>query len=132
MIDIDKFTRHLKTHAKDPEKKKGECAKWVRLALEDGGANIKGFPMSARDYGPLLIRNGFHQITIEDPETFLFMKGDIVVIDKIDKNDKGVAHPYGHIAGFDGVNWISDFVQRDFWPGPDYRKEKPSYVIYRP
>jgi hypothetical protein len=37
----------------------------------------------------------------------------------------------GHIAGYDGRKWISDFVQRDFWSGPGYRKQRPPYVVYR-
>jgi hypothetical protein len=40
-------------------------------------------------------------------------------------------NPAGHIAGYDGKNWISDFVQHGFWPGLAYVKEKPSYVVYR-
>jgi hypothetical protein len=40
-------------------------------------------------------------------------------------------NPAGHIAGYDGKSWVSDFVQADFWPGQAYRKEKPSYVVYR-
>ena len=38
----------------------------------------------------------------------------------------------GHIAAFDGLAWVSDFVQRDFWSGPGYRNERPSHVFYRP
>jgi hypothetical protein len=37
----------------------------------------------------------------------------------------------GHIAGYDGSNRVSDFVQHDFWPGPIYEREKPNYVVYR-
>lgn len=37
----------------------------------------------------------------------------------------------GHIAGYDGKDWISDFVQNGFWPGKAYRTERPDYVIYR-
>jgi hypothetical protein len=32
---------------------------------------------------------------------------------------------------FDGFHWYSDFRQRDFWPGPDYRKHQPMYRLYR-
>jgi hypothetical protein len=42
------------------------------------------------------------------------------------------------MAMYDGTQWISDFLQTDmhdgkeaFWPGKEYRKEQPSYVIYR-
>jgi hypothetical protein len=39
----------------------------------------------------------------------------------------------GHVAGYDGQKWISDFVQTDFWAGPVYRNQipRPSYVVYR-
>lgn len=27
--------------------------------------------------------------------------------------------------------WDSDFIQKDFWAGPHYRKQRPAYVVYR-
>jgi len=54
------------------------------------------------------------------------MKGDIVVIQPMAKGNTS-----GHIAGYDGKDWISDFIQLGFWPNGEYRKERPSYVIYR-
>jgi hypothetical protein len=39
--------------------------------------------------------------------------------------------PAGHIAGYDGKGWVSDFTRIGFWPGPVYAKEKPNYVVYR-
>jgi hypothetical protein len=44
---------------------------------------------------------------------------------------KGSANNAGHVAGFDGKHWISDFIQRDFWAGQEYRKQRPAYVVYR-
>lgn len=55
------------------------------------------------------------------------MKGDIVVMEPTEHGNQA-----GHIAGYDGKNWISDFVQRGFWPGNSYAKEKRGYVVYRP
>lgn len=98
----------------------------MRLALEAGGANTKGHPPPAKEYGPTLMRNGFHAIIVDDPAKFHFLKGDIVVMEPTKHGDQA-----GHIAGYDGKNWVSDFVQRGFWPGPAYEKEKPSYVVYR-
>jgi len=72
------------------------------------------------------MRNGFHAIIVDDPAKFHFLKGDIVVMEPTKHGDQA-----GHIAGYDGKNWVSDFVQRGFWPGPAYEKEKPSYVVYR-
>jgi hypothetical protein len=123
-FDADKFATHLTKHA--GKHSQSSCAKFVRLALEAGGVNTKGHPVPAKLYGPTLMRNGFHSITVDTPETFAFQKGDIVVIEPTEHGN-----PAGHIAGYDGKNWVSDFVQRDFWPGTTYAREKPSYVVFR-
>jgi len=70
---------------------------------------------------------GFREIQVEDPDKFIFMKGDIVVI-----QPHARGNPSGHMAGYDGRIWISDFKQRDFWSGQGYRESKPSHVFYRP
>lgn len=123
-FDAEKFATHLTQHA--AKHSQSHCAMFVRRALEAGGADTKGHPTPAREYGPTLTRNGFHSITVEDPATFHFMKGDIVVIEPTKHGNAA-----GHIAGYNGENWVSDFVQRGFWPGAAYEKEKPSYVVYR-
>jgi hypothetical protein len=128
-FDAKKFATHLRTKAKDTKNSDvhlGQCAKWVRLALEDAGANTKGHPIPAKEYGPLLMRNGFHPLPVKNPQSFPFLMGDIVVIQPAPGGN-----PAGHIAGYDGKNWISDFVQLGFWPGPKYIEGKPSYVVYR-
>ncbi|MGZ5199719.1 MAG: CHAP domain-containing protein [Telluria sp.] len=123
-FDKDKFASYLTTHA--GKHAQHHCAKFVRLALEAGGADTKGHPIPAKEYGPTLTRNGFRAIEVADPAKFLFTKGDVVVMEPTKKGN-----PAGHIAGYDGKNWVSDFVQLDFWPGPAYKKGKPSYVVYR-
>jgi hypothetical protein len=126
-FDTEKFATYLRTHAKPHSATKGDCAKWVRLALEAAGADTRGHPASAKDYGPTLTRNGFHAIKVEDPDIYHFLKGDIAVIQPTEQGN-----PAGHIAGYDGRDWISDFVQwSGFWPGPAYKKENPDYVVYR-
>lgn len=123
-FDKDKFATHLTTHA--GKRSQSHCAKFVRLALEAGGADTKGHPVSAKQYGPILTRNGFRAITVADPARFIFAKGDVVVMEPTKKGNQA-----GHIAAFDGKNWVSDFVQAGFWPGLAYKQEKPSYVVYR-
>ncbi|MGZ5199707.1 MAG: CHAP domain-containing protein [Telluria sp.] len=123
-FDKDKFATYLTAHA--GKHSQSHCAKFVRLALEAGGADTKGHPIPAKDYGLTLTRNGFRAITVADPAKFIFIKGDVVVMEPTKKGNQA-----GHIAGFDGKNWISDFVQAGFWPGLAYKKEKPSYVVYR-
>jgi len=124
-FDVEKFASHLRMHAEGQSL--GRCARYVRLALEAGGAITAGHPLRAKDWGHILTRNGFRSIAVPDPERFRFQKGDIVVIQPY----RG-GNPAGHIAGFDGQKWISDFAQRDFWAGPTYRRERPEYAVYRP
>jgi hypothetical protein len=123
-FDKDKFAAYLASHA--GKNSQHHCAKFVRLALEAGGADTSGHPITAKEYGPTLLKNGFHVLEVTDPAKFRFAKGDVVVMGPTKQGN-----PAGHIAGFDGEKWISDFVQSDFWPGSAYKKEKPSYVVYR-
>jgi hypothetical protein len=125
-FDTDKFAAHLKNHAKRHGEKLGDCAKWVRKALEAAGADTTGHPVPAKLYGPTLMRIGFHEITVENPETYTFLRGDVVVIQPTKHGNSA-----GHIAGYDGTEWVSDFRQRGFWPGSEYKKEKPHYAVYR-
>jgi len=126
-FDADKFAAHLRKHAKARGAKLGDCALYVRGALKAAGASTTGHTRYAKEYGPILMRNGFHAITVDDPAKFPFLKADIVVMEPTKHGN-----PAGHIAGYDGKDWISDFVQQQgFWPGPAYRQEKPSYVVYR-
>ena len=123
-LDTDEFAKHLRKKA--VKKSQGRCAFYVRLALQAGGARLGDHPTHAKDYGPTLRRIGFSEIVVADPDTYKFIKGDIVVIQPYPGG-----HKSGHIAAFDGTQWISDFPQRDFWGGPHYRKHKPSHAFYR-
>jgi hypothetical protein len=123
-FDTNNFTTYLRRNA--GKRSQASCARFVRRALEAGGANTGGHPGSAKQYGPVLMRNGFHAISVDNPDGFAFQAGDIVVIQPTRHGN-----PAGHIAGYDGTKWISDFVQRGFWPGPTYETKKPDYVVYR-
>lgn len=125
-INKEKFSKHLRDNALKGSK--GRCARYVRAALESGGASTTGHPRDAKDYEAVLLRNGYHSLPEDSAEApYLPMKGDIAVIQPTAKGNSA-----GHIEGYDGKDWISDFVQNGFWPGANYRKERPSYVIYRP
>ena len=56
-------------------------------------------------------------------------KGDIVVIQPV-SNDAGP----GHIAMYDGSQWISDHKQKSFWGSSDPadRPNTQRYRFYRP
>lgn len=125
-VDVDRFTAKLRDNAHDRSRR--QCAKYVRLALAAGGARTNGtHPVDAKDWGATLLRMGFHQIKVEDPDKFIPMKGDVVVIQPYERGNRS-----GHIAAFEGRIWISDFKQRDFWSGPGYRRARPPHAFYRP
>jgi hypothetical protein len=124
-VDLEKFTKHLRDNAL-PKYGQRRCAEFVRKALQAGGARFHGrYPSSGKEFGPDLEMLGFHEITVSNPAHFSFVKGDVMVMEPY----KGSTA--GHVAGYDGKHWISDFVQNDFWAGPAYRTEKPHYVVYR-
>lgn len=104
----------------------GKCATNVRIALEAGGINTSGHPVGAKDYGPLLIKRGFHLV---DDKNYKPVVGDIAVFQAFQGTKK--YHEYGHIQMFNGAHWFSDFQQNNFWAGQDYRTFKPSYKLYR-
>jgi hypothetical protein len=129
-VDLEKFTKHLRAHADSKPPGHGECGLFVRKALQAGGANFHGvYPPQRKLFGPALEMLGFHEITVENPDTFHFMKGDVMVMEPY----IGSTNHAGHVAGYDGRSWISDFVQIDFWAGPKYRNQKPRphYAVYR-
>lgn len=125
-IDLNKFGEHLREKALPPYGA-GKCGEYVRRALQAAGAKMDPpYPPSGKDYGPALMKLGFRRIAVSNPDAFVFMKGDVMVMEP----HRG-GKPHGHVAGFDGRHWISDHIQRDFWAGPGYRRERPSYVVYR-
>lgn len=121
--DIDKAVATLNKKALDNSS--GKCALYVRWALEAGGLNTDGRPTTgyAKDYGPFLLKSGFTEV---DQTNYAPKKGDVVVL----QNYKG-GNIAGHIAMYNGSQWISDFKQRDIWAGSGYRSAKPQYNIYR-
>jgi hypothetical protein len=125
IFDVKKFTTHLRSNAVGGFGK-GQCAKYVRLALEVGGANTAAHPRDAKDWGGTLVRIGFRELDVPKLDVFMPIKGDVAVIQSTSTSSSG------HIQGFDGRNWISDFVQNAFSPGANYRAEKPKCAIYRP
>src|SRR2546423_244064 len=79
-------------------------------AMEAGGLTISRVGSgSAKDYGPRLTRAGFVARVGVDPP---YQKGDIAVIDGFTKSaGDGIKkdHVDGHLAMYDGTQWISDF-----------------------
>lgn len=128
-FNADKAVNWLNNNAHESWKDaKGQCAKYVRLALEAGGLNTAGHPVPAWQYSTFLPKLGFTPVN-----TTNYMKGDIAVMEGYPgaTADPKTGIAYGHIQMFSGTQWISDFKQRDFWPGGGYRKNEPAFEIYR-
>lgn len=128
-VNIDKFVKYLSDHALRDHHGQGKCGEYVRKALQAGGAHFNEYspPPYGKLYGLTLERLGFHEITVDDPDHFSFIRGDVMVMEPY----TGSKNNAGHVAGYDGKDWISDFVQRDFWAGKKYRDERPHYAVYR-
>jgi hypothetical protein len=120
-FDKVKFAKHLTDHALSGFGV-GRCARYVREALVAGGLNTQGNPLSAKDYGPFLVRLGFAAV-VTTP-TYVPQQGDIVVMPG---NRQSI---HGHIAGYTGTQWISDFKQRDMYGGQAFRTAG-TFTIYR-
>lgn len=120
---IDDAVKHLDANAHD--KSQGQCAKYVRQAIEAGGVTISlPRPLYAKDYGAKLAELGFGKIVAEG---YTPQKGDIIVL------QPPTGQSAGHIQMYNGSTWESDFVQgTGIYPGPAYRKDEVAYEIYRP
>ena len=131
--DVDKAIKHLQDHA-GPPYGIGKCATFVREAIEAGGLVIsRAGSGSAKDYGPRLTQAGFVALTVA---VVTYQKGDVAVIDGFAKDpQKGITKgaPDGHLAMYDGTQWISDFKQDGAspYPGSQYVKAAPKITIYR-
>lgn len=116
-IDIKKFTNYLSSINTITSSQK--CARSIRIALQSAGANIHNHPVAAADWGGTLVQLGFKKISpaFSNPQ-----RGDIYIIKRTSK------HSYGHIAGFSGSQWVSDFKQRSH---DVYRDDGVKYEYYR-
>jgi hypothetical protein len=98
----------------------GRCAEFVRRSVEAGGLRLQRCA-SAKDYDASLRAAGFVPLRTEAYEA-----GDIIVIQPIH------SHPHGHMAMFNGAQWVSDFRQlHGYYPGPGYRSVRPAFTVYR-
>ena len=118
---------HLRTNSLPPYGN-GQCAKFVRKAIEAGGVPINrslnstpGGIQSAKGYGPILTDACFGAL----PPGAEPQAGDVAVFPAIP------GHSHGHISMFDGTDWYSDFKQNDIYAGSAYRNTNAPYTIYR-
>jgi RHS repeat-associated protein len=119
-LDIPKFVDWLNNNANNASL--GQCAKYVREGLEAGGGNTSGHPAYAKDWGNQLQRMGFIPIPSDN---YVPQSGDVTVFQSRPGSSAG------HIQGYDGDQWISDFFQNGFWPGSVYRNANTPNTTYR-
>lgn len=87
------------------------CAYYIRKSIEAGGCPTFLHPQAACEYPDFLLCLDFSEISSTDSIEI----GDIVIF-------KAVAnHPYGHIAIWNGTQWISDFRQRNIIVAKEYQ-----------
>ena len=86
------------------------CAWYVMRGLQAGGTPCGIYPAYA--YNEILPRLGFQEI---EPENL--QKGDICVLSQNSKSS------FGHIAIFNGNQWISDYKQKSIYPNMAYKNE---------
>ncbi|MGP1350611.1 MAG: RHS repeat-associated core domain-containing protein [Hoylesella marshii] len=101
----------------------GKCAKAVRLSLEAGGIKTNPHPLSAKDYGSYLRKWGFTEIPTTD---YMPIKGDIRVFQNYPSGS-----PHGHIDMYNGIKWVSDFIEQGDYPGRGYRIHHTPFNIFR-
>lgn len=117
LVDLQKMTDWLDSYAN--VKSVGKCAKYLRQALEAGGGDTTGHPVSAKNWGPTLEKMGFKPV----PEANYAPKlGDVAVFQPRESNG------HGHIQAYTGKGWVSDFIQPRFRPN---RRDTTPYQIYR-
>lgn len=102
------------------KKSVGLCAMYVRRAMVAGGIPLYQGG-NAWHYKYLLPILGFEEIDNKEEK----MIGDIVVFQPIGKRR------FGHIAIWNGKQWISDFKQRSIIVHSDYTKKECEYSIFR-
>ena len=105
---------------KAEKKSVGMCALYVRKAIMAGGIPlyVGGDAWSYKYTLPIL---NFHQVGKKAERKV----GDIVVFQPIG------GRKYGHIAIWNGKQWVSDFKQRNLIVHSDYLKEGCEYAIFR-
>lgn len=113
-INISKFTQALENISATVSQ--FQCAKSIRIALQTAGAKILQHPIAASDWGQTLESLGYKKI---QPAFDQPLEGDIYIIKRTKR------HSYGHIAGYTGTEWVSDYKQ------PTYEVYHDSGVKYQ-
>ncbi len=112
---VDYITNHAGT------KSKCCCAGYVMRGLWHGGCPVSLAVLPAYGYAKTLPQMGFEEIP---KEGYIPRKGDISVL------PKNSNHVFGHIAVYNGTQWVSDFKQNSMLCSKTYRAIG-EYQIFR-
>ena len=104
----DKAVEYISNHA--GVKSKCSCAGYVMLGLWYGGCPAGLVPAYA--YEKTLPQMGFQEVPTEGYQP---QKGDVSVLPPAGNS------PFGHIAVYNGRQWVSDFSQKSLFPSSAYR-----------
>ena len=119
-FSAEKAANYATTNAES--KSRNMCALYIACALNAGGQPV---PLlrgcDYKWYFDLFLHNQFKDISVEQYNPQI---GDIVVFPKVP------GHPYGHIAMWNGEQWVSDFKQRNIIVSKAY--DINSCSLYRP
>lgn len=115
-FDKDVAAEYVTTHA---ELKSRTCCAWyVMRAMQEGGCPIGILPAWAYRYALPLY--GFKEVS---KSGYIPKKGDLVVFPAVGE------HIFGHIAMWNGKQWVSDFKQKNLICATAY--STVSYKLYR-
>ena len=87
------------------------CAWYCMRALQSGGCPVGIVPAYA--YSKILPQMGFQEVSMNG---YRPQKGDVCVLPTNNHSS------FGHIAIYNGVQWVSDFKQKDIYPSRAYRE----------
>ena len=114
IFDVNKACKTLTDKAETSSK--CCCAWYVMRAMHSGGCYIGIYPAWMYEY--VIPYYNFKKVSLD---TYKPQKGDIVVIENSEE------HFWGHIAMYNGKQWISDFKQKNINP----YKKKYKMTIFR-
>ncbi len=120
-FDVKKATTHLTDHGRN---KSIHCCAWYTMrALQAGGCPAIILPAQWYKYFMPLVQ--FEEVASEG---YSPQAGDVVVFERPKSRSwKKISGWWGHVAMYNGEQWVSDFKQKRMSP---YRQQVP-YRLYR-
>ncbi len=125
--DMNVVLKWIRDSLNEPEAD-GNCARQCNHALGAGGMDTLARPVfRAYLYGPYLESRGAQLVATEATANYVPQRGDIEVVDRDGKD-----HADGHMAIYDGSDWLSSAVQVNILPTlPTPYPRHHHFSIYR-